>query len=138
PRFSSLGESGADLSRAFGDSACIPLMRSQDAILQHIRCLEGHHPARQDRHFFAGLRIATDALVLFTDMKGRKGRELGRFAAYNRLADLFKDHLDELCGLGTGKTHLPIYGFSEIGTRDCLSPHPAVQPSQNLKKYLRL
>ena len=34
------------------------------AILQHMGGAEHQHPARQDRHFLAGLRIAPDALAL--------------------------------------------------------------------------
>src|SRR5437899_130232 len=43
------------------------LMRAQNPALEHVRRFERHHPARQDRHFLAGLRIAADALVLGTD-----------------------------------------------------------------------
>ena len=67
------------------------LMRAQDAVLEHVRRLEGHDPPWQDRNFLAGLRIAADALVLRADMEGGEGGQLYSLAADDRLADLIED-----------------------------------------------
>src|SRR4051794_32796231 len=44
-----------------------------DALLEDRRRLEHHDPARRDRHFLAGLRIAPDPLALLANHERTKG-----------------------------------------------------------------
>lgn len=48
------------------------LMFLQNALLENIGSLEGHHASRKNWYFFAGLRIATDTFVLVADLKSGK------------------------------------------------------------------
>lgn len=61
-------------------SSCQDLLPS--ATRSFIRCEgpEAEHAARRDRHFFAGLGVATDAFVLVADREGAEGRDLHLFA----------------------------------------------------------
>ncbi len=47
-------------------------MRFQNALLQHIRSLEGHDATWGNRNFLPRLRVAANALVLFPDLKRRE------------------------------------------------------------------
>src|SRR5688500_15222922 len=99
-------------------------MRPQDAVLQHVRGLEGHDPPGQDRNLLTSLWVTADALVLAAHLEGGEGGELHGFAAHDRFADFVEHCLDKLSGLRPGKPDLSVYGFGEVGARKCLSPHP--------------
>src|SRR5690606_14271161 len=81
PEETGRGNPRAGVRRLFLVPGPCRLMGAQDALLQHVRCLEGHDPARQDRHFLAGLGIAPDPLVLVADLEGGEGRQLHGLAA---------------------------------------------------------
>src|SRR5262245_37597559 len=58
-----------------------------DALLEDGGRLEHHHPARRDRHFLAGLRVAADALALLAHHVRAERGELHRFAALKTVGD---------------------------------------------------
>src|SRR4051812_38315291 len=59
-----------------------------DALLEDGRRLEHHDPARRDRHFLAGLRVAADPLALLANHERTKRGQLHRFASFEAGGDL--------------------------------------------------
>ena len=68
---------------------------SVDLGLQHVGRLEHHHPARQDRHLDAGLRVAAHALALGADDERTEARKLDGFPPRGRVADFVQHRLDQ-------------------------------------------
>src|SRR3546814_9863840 len=82
---------------------------------------EHKDPARQDRHFLTGLRIATDALALLADREAAERRQLHHLATYQGLGNLVQNRLDQFGGLVARKTDLLIDGRSEEHTSELQS-----------------
>src|SRR3546814_15887275 len=75
---------------------------------------EHKDPARQDRHFLTGLRIATDALALLADREAAERRQLHHLATYQGLGNLVQNRLDQFGGLVARKTDLLIDGLAQV------------------------
>src|SRR3546814_19818591 len=73
---------------------------------------EHKDPARQDRHFLTGLRIATDALALLADREAAERRQLHHLATYQGLGNLVQNRLDQFGGRVARKTDLMIDGLA--------------------------
>src|SRR3546814_14255128 len=72
--------------------------RAVDAVLQDMGRAEHKDPARQDRHFLTGLRIATDALALLADREAAERRQLHHLDTYKGLGNLVQNKLDHFGG----------------------------------------
>src|SRR3546814_18230066 len=97
---------------------------------------EHKDPARQDRHFLTGLRIATDALALLADREAAERRQLHHLATYQGLGNLVQYILDQFGGLVARKTDLLIDGIAQFcsGYRPS-GPPPLLLHSSNAKAY---
>src|SRR3546814_19324738 len=85
---------------------------------------EHKDPARQDRHFLTGLRIATDALALLADREAAERRQLHHLATYQGLGNLVQNRLDQFGGLVARKTDLLIDGLAQVCPGYRPSGHP--------------
>src|SRR5436309_208447 len=70
-----------------------------DALLENGRWLEHHDPARRDRHFLAGLRIAADPFALLAHHERSERGKLHRLAPLQTIRDLLQHHFDQRGGL---------------------------------------
>src|SRR5437763_2740284 len=105
-----------------------------DALLEYRRRLEHHYAARRDRHFFAGFRIAPDALALLAYHERAERRELHRFAALEAIGDFLEHQFNERRGLGARQSHLLVDRLAQIRAGDCFSGHR--QPRLRRSRYL--
>ena len=112
----------ADSSRA--PSLFRTRVAAVDLGLQNIGRLEHHHPARKDRHFDAGLRIAPHPLALRAHHERAESRQLDGLAARGRIADFVKNRLNQLGRFGSRQSDLLIDDFRQVGPRDRLSRFP--------------
>src|SRR6476620_8259429 len=79
---------------SFWPAACKRLA-PRDPVAHDLACAEGHHSARRDRHFDAGLRIAADALALVAKDEGAEAGDLHVRAFGQRMAHVVKHALDD-------------------------------------------
>src|SRR3954451_7555498 len=114
-----------------------------DACLQHVRRLEHHDPARLDRHFDAGFRVAADALALVAHEEGAERGQLHDVALGQPDADLLEHALDQRSRLAPRQPKLLINGLTEIGPCHCPTRHAApktaiwIEPMYLVSKAIR-
>jgi hypothetical protein len=84
---------------------------------------EDQHAARRDRHFLAGLRVASDAAALVAHHEGAERRQLDPVARHHGLGDSVDDGLDQIGRFSPRQPDLAMHGFAEIGPRKRLTRH---------------
>ncbi|CUX23968.1 hypothetical protein AGR7C_Cc160219 [Agrobacterium deltaense Zutra 3/1] len=107
-------------------------MGLQNALLQHVRGLEGHDATWGNRNFLTRLRVAADTLVLFPDLECREGRKLDDFAAGDRVAYFVDDRFDQFGGFGAGQPDFTKHRFCKICACHCLPGHFSPQTVSEL------
>ena len=65
--------------------------RAVDMSLQHMTWPEHQNAARQNGHFFAGLRVPADAAALLPDRKGSEPTDFNRFTFFQMQGDTLQD-----------------------------------------------
>src|SRR5579871_1707547 len=90
---------------------------------QHMTWPENEHPARRDRHFVTGLRIASHALTLVAHRERSEGGELDGFAARKRRTHFFQHVLDHLRGLIARQADGLENRFGQIGAGQSVCRH---------------
>ena len=91
-----------------------------------MRGAEDEHPARADRHFLAGLRIAADPLALLPHRETAEGRNLDHLAAFERVGNLGNHRLDEFGRLVARQADLLIDRLGELSAGNRMTGHDAL------------
>src|SRR5688500_15539658 len=86
-----------------------------DPVAHDLAGEEGHHPARRDRPFYAGLGIAAYALGLVAKDEASEVGNLDVLALRQRVAHVEEDALDDACRLGARKPELAVDHVGQIG-----------------------
>src|SRR3954465_14813421 len=68
----------------------------RDPVAHDLAGAEGHHAARGDRHFDAGLGVAPDALALVAQDEGAEAGDLDVRALGQRVAHVMQHAFDEV------------------------------------------
>src|ERR1043166_3183299 len=102
--------------------ACAVVSRV-DPRLEYRGRLEHHDAARRDRHFLAGLGIATDPLALLAYHERSERGKLHGFAALETIGKLFKHPFDQRRRFGARQADLLVDRFAQIGTRHRFPSH---------------
>src|SRR5882757_7420372 len=91
-----------------------------------MRRAKDEHPARADRDFLPGLRIAPDALSLPADGKAAERRDLDHIAALERAGNLGNHRFDEFGRLVAREPDLLIDRLGELSTGNRMTRHNAL------------
>src|SRR5579863_7383815 len=94
-----------------------------DALLENGRWLEHHDPARRDRNFLAGLRIAADALAFLAHDERAERRQFHSFAAFKAVGDLLEHQLYQSRRFRARQSNFLIDRLTQIRPCDRLSRH---------------
>src|SRR3954468_16190069 len=100
---------------AFSTVATLYLPR--DPVAHDLAGAEGHHAARRDWHFDAGLRIAADALTLVAQDEGAEAGDLHVRAVSQRVAHVMEHALDQARAFRARQAQLAVHDVGQIGAR---------------------
>ena len=88
-----------------------------DPVAHDLARAEGHHPARSDRHFDAGLGIAADTLPFVAQDESAEARDLHIAALGERCAHVVQHALDDVRRFGARQAELAMDDVREVGAR---------------------
>src|SRR6266545_2781040 len=111
-----------------------------DALLEDRRGFEDHDAPRRNRHFLAGLGIASDPLSLLAHHERSERRKLHCLAALQAVGDLLEHQLDQHSGFGARQPDFLVDRLAKIRACHRLPSHrpaPLVRGKSILMNYRR-
>jgi hypothetical protein len=92
---------------------------SVDMGLEYMARAEDQDPPREDRHFFAGLRIATDTAPFLSDRKGPEPTDFNSFSSFEPRGYAVQDIFQQVGRLIARQSDLSVdhFGYMSAGDR---------------------